>query len=1221
MSYGTNIQETHCSNTEEKLWEMEWGGKIIWSHGSTRSRGVAIMFSPKISFAIESIDKDSEGRILLTSIRVEHKLITLCNIYAPNDDNPAFFDRMFALCTTTNNAELILGGDFNLILEPKLDKSPGPLHPNTNSRANFKLHMEELGLCDIFRQRHPMVRKYSRVQTNPVAATRIDFFVISDSLLNNVKTTDIIQGVMSDHKIVTLELTLSSTPRGTGYWKLNTQLLQDENYVSALKQVINDYIANNPKHHVNPHTRWEALKSVFRGESIKYSAKRKKLRLAREHFLVLKIQNLERAITSAVHHPILDDVEKLTPLKQELDKLIEMRTKGAIVRSRVRWAEKGEKNTKYFLNLEKRHASKKAINRLTVDGDNCEEQKTILEKLANFYDHLYQSESNPPNDEVMTRLAKLKLPKISVAQLNITERPITESELRGVIYAMPKNKSPGLDGFPVEFYQTFWSEIKELFWESWEYTDKTGQFSPGQSQGVVTLIPKPKKDPLFITNYRPITLLNVDYKIISKVINNRIKANFDQLVNKDQNGFIKGRFIGDNLRLLFDIIDLADATQSPGAVLSLDIYKAFDTIEWHFIYNVMKTIGFGDKMLHWLKCCYNNPTSKITNNNFLSRSFKVGRGVRQGDPLSPTLFVLCMECLASALRIEDFEGIKLKGNEYKVSLFADDTLVFLRGDQDDFDKVFTVVKDFGRSSGCNMNINKTLAFYIGSKRSLTVQPYLDSGLAWPKNSFNYLGIEIPISSDKNLFDLNFLQIIERTRTILNIWSSRGLSLLGRICILKSLIIPTLIYKVSVIPITLPETFLRQLKRTLFTFIWGSQWERVKRTKLCSNITDGGANMIEIDTYLLALNLKWVTKLFDETYVSPWKNLEIAITNEREFDCWLGSNLTKKSRKLKEIVSLRTIRKAVADCKLFAKMAKLPQNVSRQIWLNKEIRYRTQSFYIKPLVKAGILTHSDLINETGQYFTYDELASKFNFTPNNLEFIEFIKLISAVPVKWDTEELLSSFFWPPDTGWRQTVSTFKSSKATYDHLITFTAVKPLEQQNAWERDLNLEREIPWNSIYNNNYKCTIENKLRSFQIKINLRAIVTNTQLKEFGKIDSELCVFCKHSPETLIHLFYTCPSVRLFWENVTAWISSKLLMNLYPSPLTCIFGTNLQPRNLLNVMLLCARFVIYQSKYAERNPTVQRFVYAVENLKKTEKEIAKKKQALPEFLAKWAGLL
>ena len=388
------------------------------------------------------------------------------------------------------------------------------------------------------------------------------------------------------------------------------------------------------------------------------------------------------------------------------------------------------------------------------------------------------------------------------------------------------------------------------------------------------------------------------------MINNRLYPLLTKLIRDDQNGFIKGRNIGDNIRLMFNVIDYANNEDRSGALLSVDLYKAFDSLRWPFIFAMLRQYGFGNLLIEWIKVLHKNPKCRIINNNFLSPFFQVNNGVRQGDPLSPTIFVLCIEYLAIMLRQSTlYHGLQIGTELLKVSLFANDTVIYLNDSPSQFKCVFTILENFGSKSGCKVSLNKSCAFYSGKSKKNKIKPYLDKGLVWPANFIKYLGTNILLMQydDLSLYKKIFGTTIDEMKAILNIWSSRSLTLLGKITVLKTLIVPKIIYKVSHLPIFLPDSFVNELNQILFRFIWGSKWEKISRLKLCCNIKEGGANMIDIKCHMLSIKLKWIQKLFDSIYVGAWKYIEKICLKENFFFCIVRSNLKMNNMLIKKLV--------------------------------------------------------------------------------------------------------------------------------------------------------------------------------------------------------------------------------------------------------------------------------------------------------------------------------
>ena len=204
-----------------------------------------------------------------------------------------------------------------------------------------------------------------------------------------------------------------------------------------------------------------------------------------------------------------------------------------------------------------------------------------------------------------------------------------------------------------------------------------GELSISQRREVVTLIPKADSDPLRLTNWRPITLLNVDYKIASKAIATRTKKVLPQLIHTDQSDFMKNIFIGQNIRLLCDLLEQTELENISGILLQLDFRKAFDTIEWPMIQQVLSIFKFGVSIKRWIETFYCNAESSVINKCFTTRQLKLSRGVRQGCPLSPYLFILSAEIVASKIRQDNsIYGNFIFHKELKIRQFEDDTSSF-----------------------------------------------------------------------------------------------------------------------------------------------------------------------------------------------------------------------------------------------------------------------------------------------------------------------------------------------------------------------------------------------------------------------------------------------------------------------------------------------------------------------------------------------------------------
>ena len=376
----------------------------------------------------------------------------------------------------------------------------------------------------------------------------------------------------------------------------------------------------------------------------------------RERDLQMRLSDLDQLVSSAssADSQRTNCLEaEQNQLKQELCLSYENRAKGSIVRSKTRWIEQGEKPTKYFFNLEKRNYNHKTIKELKhPDGKSVTKEEEILEEIEIFYKELYTSIISVENAQ-FTSFTKNLEDSVS-SELG----DITLKECKDILSTFSSGKSPGEDGFTWEFYNCFFNLLGQDLVNSFNASYRAGEMAPSQRRGVITLIPKEDSDLSSLANWRPITLLNLDYKIASKVITKRLEKVLTFLINPDQTGFIKGRYIGQNIRLINDILEQTKLRNIPGILLQLDFCKAFDTIEWEFIQRTIALFNFGGSIQRWISIFYFNTESAVLNNGFCTNYFRLSRGVRQGCPLSPYLFILAAELLACKIRQDnEIQGI------------------------------------------------------------------------------------------------------------------------------------------------------------------------------------------------------------------------------------------------------------------------------------------------------------------------------------------------------------------------------------------------------------------------------------------------------------------------------------------------------------------------------------------------------------------------------------
>ena len=348
---------------------------------------------------------------------------------------------------------------------------------------------------------------------------------------------------------------------------------------------------------------------------------------------------------------------------------------------------------------------------------------------------------------------------------------------------------------------------------SFNYAFQNGALSISQRQGIISLIPKKKKNTEYLKNWRPVSLLNVDYKIATKTIAVRLEKILPNIIHPCQSGYVKGRFIGESIRLIADTMHFTKQKNIPGVAVFLDFEKAFDSIEWNFIHKCLETFNFGPDLREWIKVFYKDISSCVLNNGHASKHFNLERGVRQGFPLSGTLFVIAIELLAERIRrSEEIKGITVNEHEeVKLSQYADDTTLLL-SDIQSVSNLFALLSLFEKCSGLKINRRKSEMLWLGSMRhrkdtildlQMSSEPVYALGV-----HFTY---DLEACERKNFFDK--LGSLKKT---LIMWSQRDLSIYGRINIIKTLALSKLVFICSVMET--PKNFCKEVNKITFDFI-------------------------------------------------------------------------------------------------------------------------------------------------------------------------------------------------------------------------------------------------------------------------------------------------------------------------------------------------------------------------------------------------------------------
>ena len=1179
------LQETHSVSSNSKFWANEWGGKVFMSHGSNLSKGTAILIKPSLSYDVKDVILDDNGRFVILFLSVLDFNLALINIYAPNLDNPSII-RVISnhISNNTSNWDFIIwGGDFNFVMNLDLDKKGGRQQTNFNVRSSIINAMQSFNLIDIWRERNPKLNSFTwHSNIDSSIHCRLDFFLISNSLKNLIIDCKISPGIGSDHSTVFLNLQLKGK-RGKGIWKLNTSLLNDPTYISLIKTTIHRTIINNA--YLNPIDLWELCKLYIRSESITFSKANARNRKKLEDEVIEKIAALEKL---SVISPSDEIAIQLLELRNKLERIYDYKLKGIIIRSRARWVEEGEKNSSYFLSLEKRNKAIGTINEIfTADNNLLSDPNDILREAKSFYEKLYDRDINI-SSEFFYNSINFDHVKLSEDEKDSCEGDLTLQDCTKSLLSMSNNKSPGSDGIPVEFYQLFWDDIGELMVNSFNCSYINGFTSIDQGMACLNLIPKGKKDPRYLKNWRPISLLNVDYKIAVKAIASRIKTFIPYLISNEQTGFIKGRYIGENIRIVYDLIDFCNDTHTPGALLFLDYEKAFDSIDHNFIINTLSYFNFGPSIIQWVRTFYGNTSSCIVNNGYVSGRFKVSRGVRQGCPLSPYLFIICTEILHALITYNDsIIGISVGNTSFKLSQYADDMVIICDGTENSLREVYNVLNLFTSISGLKVNFDKSFIFSLGPYAKNHPHYFENSLFRLSNDTFTYLGISIS-NHHEDFFRLNFTPKLSRVKHLLQLWSSRDLTPIGKIQIIKAFAISQIVYLLLVLP-NPPKSFFEELNSIFFKFIWCNKPDKVKRNVMYNNISSGGLNMINMDVFNTSLKSKWVKMYLDYTG-RPWKSL---------FDYYLrcyGSKFLFKCNFASHDLHISN-NFILNVCQAWSSYSfHVPaSNYGDQCVLNNSfIKIDSKMLFKKSLLDSNAIHVKDFFDDNASPLSYDTFTNNFNL--RNFTFTLFFGIINAIPKMWranllpylhtvnDNIKCLLTF-----------CSAIKPTRHIYKSILNYTAPNCIRK---WDQVADTD----WNTIFKLPFVAIRDSKVHYFQFRFLHRIIGVNSFLHKIKISESPLCSFCGEVEETIEHLFWDCIHVQLFWSNVC---NQCIKIDFKLSGPIVFFGYTAKLNHPLNFFLLNAKHYIFSCKFNNTKPIVSVFKKKFKFLLSVEEYITK----------------
>ena len=1213
------IQETHSDKNSQFIWEAQWGGKILFSHGETDARGVAIFFSPNLNVKICKSVLDENGRIVAADISVNDQKFLICNIYAPNEDKPNFFLEVFETVQKLQHADRIIAGDFNLVVKRNKDSLNRKAN-NDKALAVLELYMEQAMMTDCFRYKNPESFRFTWHRKKPQHIyARLDYIFVNFGLLTNVTRCEIKPAYKSDHAQVVLKLEKNNDEeRGKGFWKLNSSLLESIDYVKELNLIIEkakEEISDSPED-----IQWEYVKS----ECVKYTQAFAKKKALEKSELFVKIKLRIEKMNKMCENEAITALERtyaetqLNEDTQVLNKHIEHIARGASIRSKTNWYVQGESNSKYFLGLEKVKASNKTLKAIICeDGSITRQQKKIIREQFKFYKKLYAK-----NPEIEFALKNETTQKLSQDQKQELDTPFTFEEFTQALKGMAKQKSPGSDGLSCEFYVVFWSRIGKLVWQAMQVSHKRGRLYKSARRGIISLIPKKDKNPMDIQGWRPLVLLNVDCKILTRMLALRLKTVISCIIGPQQTGYVPGRDISFNIRKLIDMLMYLEREEIPAVVLTVDFYKCFDSVNHDSLYKSMRYFNVGEYYISWIVTVYTDFELCVTNNGHRSEYFTQTAGVHQGCAFSGLGFLFCAEILAINIKNnKKIKPIPVNGNTEVISQYADDTSIITVFEQEAIQAVVDEFELFYRNTGLKVNYEKSTIFRVGAIRNSNAKIKTTKNFKWQNGTIDVLGILIEINSLNELEDSNYGKVLEKAAAIIKSWSARRLTILGKTQVVNSLIGSLFVYRMQVLP-TISKTLEAKLKQLLSDFIWCAKKPKIRMNTLTVSKEQGGCRLVDLKKRDMSLKVQSIKKIYanDPMLASlAYYHINTGIKNELFWQCNFAP------RDIKQFKCKSTYWQDVlgAWASFNHSTPETPEQIANEIiWYNSHITVDKKIVFCEKWYQKGIIYIKDL-------YVQNHVMSLVEFQDiwgSTEDVMTYNSIVSAIPTQWK-RKMSTMESDVNEAEWQSKYEYLQSKEKWSSHVYSCLIDTQVVLNETVEKQIKIcHSNIPTERVKQAFKKCYTTTKIikyRSFQYRLLHNAILLNNRLSHMGITQTPLCSFCKTEIETIKHFFVECKITKKIWNDINKYLKQVHDTQIEINAPTIILNDceDGDIYDIRHLYILITKQFLYREKCMQKKPNAASVIAEIEFIHKIEKQEAITKRNSKAYNKRWPDKL
>lgn len=824
------VQETKVElvdKTDDMVRPFSARYNVCVSHAVGLSGGCLLFISNSQGIVIQSVISCDSGRLVICDFLLAGSEWRVVCLYAPTDgaQRLEFFCRVGYYCNT--DRLLIILGDFNCVCSARDKTGNTPYREASTIKLADIINdyaLEDVGEC--ISSGHGV--QFTHFQG--LSHARLDRAYVSLDIVPLCTDYCVNPLSFTDHCLVMFTIgSRKGRKRKFNWdlWKLNNKLLDDDVFQTIVLEGIEELNGDNSS---KAGQMWETFKQKMKMKAIERCSILKHEGRNNEQLLRLNLRTLLKE-ESEMPGEFKQDIRAV---KEKLELLDKEKFHGAIIRARAEKMVTAETPTKRALGMEKSYAQRNSISEIVYNGAVAKANEDIAHAFHEHYSKLF-SMGAVDRDHFTSEFLS-SMPQLDDETKDRLELSISVSEVERAIDKLNCGKSPGPDGLSAAFYKKFKHGLSPILAYLFNEALEVKSLPPSFLSSHTILIPKTddSRKLLQVSAYRPISLTNVDYKILMKIMAGRLQSVMKEIVGPHQTCGIKGRSIFTNIHTARCVLECTDIMGSAVAMLQIDLEKAFDRVPHDLLIAVLEHVNVGTVITEAVKMAYTGCTTRLIVNKELGKSIELQRSVRQGCPLSPLLFCIYIEsfCL-SIIRSNIIKGFRLHACEVRLLAYADDIAIFCT-DLESIAEAVNIAKRFCEVSGSAVNWAKCLGFWHGNWE---LTPYYFMNVQWVTSPVKYLGVPLENYSDSDPYwRRQAVEIREKAEKC----KGRDLSIFARTTICNLFFITKLWYVLQVLHCS--RTNVQKFHRIFAVFIWGSTWEKTSRTNLFRRVRDGGLSL-------------------------------------------------------------------------------------------------------------------------------------------------------------------------------------------------------------------------------------------------------------------------------------------------------------------------------------------------------------------------------------------